>query len=45
MSGSLLLIPFVIEISMFDANSVDFDQAPPSVASDLGSTLFANVPF
>ena len=29
-------MPVLIEIPIFDANSVDHDQTPRSVASDLG---------
>ena len=32
----MLIIFFFIEISVFNANSVDPDQTPRSVASDLG---------
>ena len=34
-----------VEVSVFYANSVDPDQTPHSVASDLGLHCFANVPF
>ena len=33
---SFLLLPCCIEICLFNANSVDSDQTPRSVASDLG---------
>ena len=36
MSGSFLLLSRFIEISEFNANSVDPGQRPRSVASDLG---------
>ena len=36
MSGSVLLLPSSIEIPTLDANSVDPDQTPRSMASDLG---------
>ena len=36
MSGWFLLLPCFIEISVFNANSVDPDQTPLSAASDLG---------
>ena len=32
----VLLLPCFVEISKFNANSVDPDQTPRSVASDLG---------
>ena len=35
-SGLLLLLPYFINISVFNTNSVDPDQTPRSVASDLG---------
>ena len=35
MSGQFLLLPCFIEITVFNANSVDPDQTPRSVASDL----------
>ena len=43
-SGLLLLLPYFINISVFNANSVDPDQTPRSVASDLG-LQFASVHF
>ena len=36
MSGLFLVLPFIIEIPVFNANTVDPDQMPHSVASDLG---------
>ena len=33
---SFLLLPYYIEIPVFNANSVDPDQTPRSAASDLG---------
>ena len=35
-SGNFLVLPCFIEIHVFNANSVDPDQTPYSVASDLG---------
>ena len=40
-----LLLPCFIEIPPFNANSVDPDQMQHYAASDLGLSLFANVPF
>ena len=42
MSGYLLLLSCFVESSERNANSVDPDQTPRSVASDLGPPLFAN---
>ena len=42
---SFLLLPCFIEIPVFNANSADPDQTPRFAASDLGLTLFVNVPF
>ena len=36
MSGLFLLLPCFVEISKFNANSVDPDHTPCSAASDLG---------
>ena len=36
MSGQFLLLPYFIEIPVFDANSLDPDQTAHSAASDLG---------
>ena len=36
MSGLLSVLSFIIEIPVFNANSVDPDQTPRSAASDLG---------
>ena len=36
MSGYFLLLPCLIESTVFNANSVDPDQTPRSAASDLG---------
>ena len=36
MSGYFLLLPCLVEISVFNANNADPDQTPRSVASDLG---------
>ena len=35
-SGQFLLLPYFIEIPVFDVNSLDPDQTPHSAASDLG---------
>ena len=42
-SGFFLIIPCFIEIPVFNANSVDFDQSPRSAMSDLGLYCFDNV--
>ena len=34
--GFFFLLPSFLEIPVFNANSVDFDQTPRSAASDLG---------
>ena len=41
----LLLVACLLEIPVFNANSVVPDQTPRSVASRSGSSLFASVPF
>ena len=38
--SSLSLLPSSTEIPVFNANSVDLDQTPRSVASDLGLHCF-----
>ena len=35
-SGYFLLLPYLMEIPVSNANSIDPDQTPPSVASNLG---------
>ena len=37
---SFLVLLFIIEISAFNANSLDPDQMPRSAASELGLTVF-----
>ena len=45
-SGYFLLLLYFIEIPVLNANSIDADQTPRSVASDLGlHCLPANVRF
>ena len=39
-SGLILLLPCSIEITLFNAHSVDPDQTPRSAASDLGVHCF-----
>ena len=39
MSGKILLLPYYIEIPVFNANGEDPDQMPHSVASDLVYTV------